>query len=143
MKKRLRGRAATADRHSLYELSVQDPPSEVEFTTSTFLKLRRRPAISLREDFCGTAVFCLARRRPLRVQVVALFVGAVGASLAAEVVHLLHHVAIQDAPDHGGFWTSAVLVGLINAIAMLPFLGAREFQRRRTARQASAIAEGM
>jgi hypothetical protein len=60
MKKRLRGRAATADRHSLYELSVQDPPSEVEFTTSTFLKLRRRPAISLREDFCGTAVFCLA-----------------------------------------------------------------------------------
>jgi hypothetical protein len=90
-----------------------------------------------------TAALWAWRRRPLRVQVVALFVGAVGASLAAEVVHLLHHVAIQDAPDHGGFWTSAVLVGLINALAMLPFLGAREFQRRRTARQASAIAEGM
>lgn len=58
--KRLRGRAATADRHSLYELSVQDPPSEVEFTTSTFEKLRRRRATRLREDFCGTAVFCLA-----------------------------------------------------------------------------------
>jgi hypothetical protein len=60
MKRRARGRAATADRHSLYELSVQDPPSEVEFTTSTFQKLRRRPALSVREDFCGTAVFCLA-----------------------------------------------------------------------------------
>jgi hypothetical protein len=59
-KKRPRGRAATADRHSLYELSVQDPPSEVEFTTSTFHELRRREAMSLREDFCGTAVFSLA-----------------------------------------------------------------------------------
>jgi hypothetical protein len=59
-KKRPRGRAATADRHSLYELSVQDPPSEVEFTTSTFQKLRRRRASSLREDFCGSAVFSLA-----------------------------------------------------------------------------------
>jgi hypothetical protein len=61
VKKKLpRGRAATADRHSLYELSVQDPPSEVEFTTTTFQKLRRREALSLREDFCGTAVFSLA-----------------------------------------------------------------------------------
>jgi hypothetical protein len=59
-KKVLRGRAATADRHSLYELSVQDPPSEVEFTTTTFQKLRGREALSLREDFCGTAVFSLA-----------------------------------------------------------------------------------
>ncbi len=58
--KRPRGRAATADPHSLYELSVQDPPSEVEFTAATFEKLRGRPAISLREDFCGSAVFCLA-----------------------------------------------------------------------------------
>jgi hypothetical protein len=60
MQKRPRGRAATADRHSLYELSVQDPPSEVEFTTSTFQQLRGRRATSVREDFCGTAVFCLA-----------------------------------------------------------------------------------
>jgi hypothetical protein len=59
-KKVPRGRAAIADRHSLYELSVQDPPSEVEFTTTTFQKLRGREALSLREDFCGTAVFSLA-----------------------------------------------------------------------------------
>jgi hypothetical protein len=59
-KKRLWGRAAKADRHELYELSVQDPPSEVAFTTSTFRKLRGREALSVREDFCGTAVFSLA-----------------------------------------------------------------------------------
>jgi hypothetical protein len=58
--KRPRGQAARADRHELYELSVQDPPSEVEFITRSFRKLRRRKPLSLREDFCGTAVFCLA-----------------------------------------------------------------------------------
>lgn len=58
--KPLRGRAATADRHDLYELSVQDPPSEVEFTSTVFRKLRKRVALSMREDFCGTAVFSLA-----------------------------------------------------------------------------------
>lgn len=60
MTKRPRGRAATADPHSLYELAVQDPPSEVDFTTATFEKLRRRRPLSLREDFCGSAVFSLA-----------------------------------------------------------------------------------
>lgn len=58
--KRPRGRAAAADPHSLYELSVQDPPTEVEFTTATFAKLRGRTALTLREGFCGSAVFCLA-----------------------------------------------------------------------------------
>jgi hypothetical protein len=58
--KRPRGRAAHADPHELYELSVQDPPSEVEFVTRSFRKLRRRKPLSLREDFCGTAVFSLA-----------------------------------------------------------------------------------
>jgi hypothetical protein len=59
-KKRPRKRAATADRHELYELSVQDPPSEVEFITRSFKKLRGRKPMSIREDFCGTAVFSLA-----------------------------------------------------------------------------------
>jgi hypothetical protein len=58
--KQPRGRAATADPHELYELSVQDPPSEVEFITRSFRKLRGRKPMSIREDFCGTAVFSLA-----------------------------------------------------------------------------------
>ncbi|MCA9681147.1 MAG: hypothetical protein KC457_03060 [Myxococcales bacterium] len=57
---KLRGRAAKADRHDLYEISVQDPPTEVEFVSKTFKRLRKRAALSLREDFCGTAVFSLA-----------------------------------------------------------------------------------
>lgn len=52
-------KASTADRHELYELAVQDPPSEVRFVGSTFKKLRGRQALSLREGFAGTSVFSL------------------------------------------------------------------------------------
>ncbi len=69
--KRPRGRAATADRHELYELSVQDPPSEVEFINRSYRKLRGRKPLSMREDFCGTAVFSLAwvRSDPRRTSI--------------------------------------------------------------------------
>jgi len=58
-KPRSRTRAETADRHELYELAVQDPPTEVEFTTAAFFELRGREPLRMREDFCGTAVFSL------------------------------------------------------------------------------------
>jgi hypothetical protein len=58
--KRTPSRAATVDRHELYALSVQDPPSEVDFITKSFRQLRGRKPMSIREDFCGTAVFSLA-----------------------------------------------------------------------------------
>lgn len=47
--------AARADRHHLYENSVQDPDAEVNFVAREFRQLRGRPARRLREDFCGTA----------------------------------------------------------------------------------------
>ena len=47
--------ASQADRHRLYELSVQYAPSEIEFVDDTFKSLRGRRARLLREDFCGTA----------------------------------------------------------------------------------------
>jgi cyclopropane fatty-acyl-phospholipid synthase-like methyltransferase len=51
-----RTRAAdVADRHRLYELSVQNVEGEFEFVDETYEKLRGRKAHSLREDFCGTA----------------------------------------------------------------------------------------
>ena len=49
--------ATTADRHDLYERSVQTPEIEVPFVSKTFKNLRKRHALSLREDFCGTAAF--------------------------------------------------------------------------------------
>ena len=52
-----KSRAASADRHELYEQAVQDPPSEVEFVSKTFRKLRGRKPLRIREDFCGTAAF--------------------------------------------------------------------------------------
>ena len=47
--------AELADRHLLYQHSVQDVESEIDFIEETWSKLRRRPASILREDFCGTA----------------------------------------------------------------------------------------
>jgi len=57
--------ADAADRHRLYELSVQCAKAEVDFVDKTFKKLRGRHASLLREDFCGTANVCCewVRRR--------------------------------------------------------------------------------
>ena len=47
--------ALRADKHVLYEKSVQCPESEIDFIDATYRKLRGRYAALLREDFCGTA----------------------------------------------------------------------------------------
>ncbi len=46
--------ADLADRHVLYEESVQDPETELEFVADTFQSLTSRPLKRIREDFCGT-----------------------------------------------------------------------------------------
>ncbi len=50
--------AKTADKHELYQLSVQDADFEVSLITRVFKRLRGRKPLSIREDFCGTALFC-------------------------------------------------------------------------------------
>jgi len=57
-KKRARTMAERADRHKLYEKSVQDVEAEYNFVTKTFRDVRGRKPQSLREDFCGTAGMC-------------------------------------------------------------------------------------
>ena len=47
--------AAGADRHLLYQQAVQDVEAEIDFVELTWSELRQRPAVFLREDFCGTA----------------------------------------------------------------------------------------
>ena len=47
--------ASKADRHKLYEQSVQCVEAEIDFVDETFEELRGRKARLLREDFCGTA----------------------------------------------------------------------------------------
>lgn len=44
-----------ADPYELYEQAVQDADTEIEFLKETFALARGRRALSLREDFCGTA----------------------------------------------------------------------------------------
>jgi cyclopropane fatty-acyl-phospholipid synthase-like methyltransferase len=47
-----------ADKHWLYQWSVQVPEFEVRFMDRVFKKLRGRKAHLLREDFCGTGLLC-------------------------------------------------------------------------------------
>ncbi len=58
--------ANSVDRHVLYQNSVQDVESEIDFVDAKFTELRGREAKLLREDFCGTAnTSCeWVRRRP-------------------------------------------------------------------------------
>jgi SAM-dependent methyltransferase len=53
--KRRRSMAQRADRHVLYQRSVQCVEAEVDFVDSTYRTLRGRFGTVLREDFCGTA----------------------------------------------------------------------------------------
>jgi hypothetical protein len=50
--------AEQADRHVLYEKSVQDVAVEYKFINKTFRQLRGRRPVHAREDFCGTANMC-------------------------------------------------------------------------------------
>jgi len=50
--------AERADRHALYEKSVQNVGFEYKFVSKTFRKLRGRRPRHVREDFCGTASMC-------------------------------------------------------------------------------------
>lgn len=47
--------AKRADKHVLYQKSVQAPEADVEFFTDVFKEIRGRSPKSMREDFCGTA----------------------------------------------------------------------------------------
>jgi hypothetical protein len=63
-----RSMAARADKHELYEQAVQDPQTEVAMVARSYRRIRKKDARSLREDFCGTAVFSVewAKSHPKR-----------------------------------------------------------------------------
>ncbi len=46
--------AKTADKHTLYELAVQNVEAEIDFVDDTYKTIRGKAARTLREDFCGT-----------------------------------------------------------------------------------------
>jgi len=52
---RKRFTARTADKYELYQLAVQSAEHDVKLAARIFKKLRGREALSMREDFCGTA----------------------------------------------------------------------------------------
>jgi len=50
--------AKNADKHVLYQQTVQAPDFEVENASKFYRRRVGRKALSLREDFCGTALLC-------------------------------------------------------------------------------------
>lgn len=72
--------AEGSDRHELYELSVQEPSSEVDLIDQVWKEQRSRKCRSIREDFCGTAAVCgeWAKRRKQNT--------AIGVDLDGEVL---------------------------------------------------------
>jgi len=50
--------AKTADKHDLYQRSVQDAATEVYFINRAYKSKRGQAPLTLREDFCGTALLC-------------------------------------------------------------------------------------
>ena len=48
--------AKTADKHELYQLSVQSPEPDIAFLRRVYKKHNGRPARHFREDFSGTGL---------------------------------------------------------------------------------------
>lgn len=57
---KLTGQAAEADRYELYQQAVQAPEADVEFFDRVFREARGHEALTLREDFAGTAYLSAA-----------------------------------------------------------------------------------
>src|SRR5688572_30247201 len=57
VKRKYKYTAKTADKHELYQLSVQDPEIEIAFISRVYKKTFGKLPLRLREDFCGTALF--------------------------------------------------------------------------------------
>ncbi|MEM7308974.1 MAG: class I SAM-dependent methyltransferase [Planctomycetota bacterium] len=55
-KKKPKFTAKGADRHELYQYSVQSPDEDCSFFARVYKSLRKKDARHLREDFCGTAL---------------------------------------------------------------------------------------
>ncbi len=72
--------ARFADRHLLYQWSVQVPDFEVQFMDRIFRKVRSRKPLIMREDFCGTALLSCEWARSGRNRT------AVGLDLDAETL---------------------------------------------------------
>lgn len=63
--------ARNADRHDLYQRSVQLPDQEIRFLEKVFKAHAGRRPLHLREDFCGTALLCArwAKSHPERTAI--------------------------------------------------------------------------
>lgn len=57
-KKRKPARLPAFDKYEHYLKSVQSPDADAEFLANVYRKQRRKAAVTMREDFCGTFALC-------------------------------------------------------------------------------------
>ena len=102
--------------------------------TLAVLAVLGKSAVMLVSVLAMAVAFGATRSASLGRRLGAVAVAGLGASLLAEAVHTAYH-ALGFAPggDTGGFWVSAVLVGLINVAAFGGLLLVTEWLARRTA----------
>ncbi len=67
----------------------------------------------------------MTKDAPLGTRLKAIIIGALGGSLLAETIHTAYHLFGGETAsgDNGFFYVSAVLVGSINAVAILVLTG--------------------
>ncbi len=84
----------------------------------------------------GIIVYVFRRARA-RDRVIAIIVGGLGGSIGAEIVHTLYYYAtvVEPGIGDGGFFMSAILIGLINAFAMVVVVLSTEAWLKYTARK--------
>ncbi len=84
----------------------------------------------------GIIVYVFRRARA-RDRVIAIIVGGLGGSIGAEIVHTLYYYAtvVEPGVGNGGFFMSAILVGLINAAVIVIVVLCTEAWLKYTARK--------
>ncbi len=91
-----------------------------------FLAIAGKSAVMFVSVFGMGLAFRLTRGAPQTKQLGATALTAVATSLIAEAIHTLYHL-LETGPagsgvDEGGFFVSATLVGLINAVVFVSLL---------------------
>lgn len=128
---------------ALSDPAPETPRSEFVVITASLLILAvlsylGKSLVMLTSVFGMALALWLSRNRSVGVQLIFLVIGSLVATIAAEVAHVSYHAyaAVRGFgdPPHGGFFVSAVLVGLINCGAMGPALGLTEWRKRRRGR---------
>lgn len=103
--------ATRADRHTLYQIAVQDPEPEIRFVQRVFKRTRGRAAASFKEDFCATAHLATAWVKGHRSRT------AIGVDFSHEVLAWGREHVLAPEPQHVRDRVTLVLANVLDVVA--------------------------